>query len=72
MIGLCRQALVSLGSASIPIKDVPDGFPAEAVFGPERGVRGFRVLTCVRDYFCVALTNLFERKGGMSHIRPSN
>jgi hypothetical protein len=70
MLGLCCQALVSLGPSSIPIKDIPDGFPAQAVFRPERGVRDFRMLARIGDDFFVALANLFERKGGVSHDLP--
>jgi hypothetical protein len=70
MIGLYCQALVSFGPSSIPIKDSPDGFPAQAILRPERGVRDFRMLARIGDDFFVAQANLFERKGGVFHDLP--
>jgi hypothetical protein len=70
IIGLCCQALVSFGPSSIPIKDSLDGFPTQPILRPERGVRDFRMLARIGDDFFVALANLFERKGGVSHDLP--
>jgi hypothetical protein len=76
MLGLRCQALVSLGPLSTPIKDLANGFPAQAVPRPKSGIRDFRMLVRIGDDFFVALANLFERESGMSHswalwlIRP--
>jgi hypothetical protein len=59
MLGLCCQALISLGPPSIPIKNEADSFPAYVVLRPEGGVRDFRVLVRIGDDLFVALANLF-------------
>jgi hypothetical protein len=39
MYGFRCQALVSLGPLSTPIKDLANGFPAQAVLRPKGGIR---------------------------------
>jgi hypothetical protein len=73
MQGFRCQALVSLGLPSTPIKDHADGFPAQAVLPSKGGIRDFRVLVRIGDYFFVALANLFKRESWVPHdstLRP--
>ena len=76
MMGLRCQALVSLVPLSTLIKDLANGFPAQAAPRPKGIIRDFRILVRIGDDFFVALANLFERESGMSHswalwlIRP--
>ena len=62
------QPPVSFGAPSIPVEDAAYSFSGDAVLRPQFGICDFRVLVSEGDNFFVALANLFEGKGEVSHV----